>query len=215
MEKDGDFELHTTPWKVVPDGTGELTRTISYSHPINAPMAPPSAHATKTQTCQVYGDAGICLKTRTIVIDVPMTDCFHVQDRILVEPMPDGGVSVTADFKINFVKQTIFKHIINSTTKGDFISWFNGLAQMMQDAQQRKLLSPRKIFTEEKLDSVDPVEEGVTWGDRIYGNNDNSLQMLQILCMTLIVIQIVSFLELRSMKESIQNLEMIAKSCGK
>jgi hypothetical protein len=215
MGKDGDFELHTTPWKVVSDGTGELTRTISYSHPIKAPMAPPSAHATKTQTCQVYGDAGICLKTRTIVIDVPMTDCFHVLDRILVEPMPDGGVSVTADFKIHFVKQTIFKHIIYSTTKGDFISWFDGLAQMMQDALQRKLLSPRKELTEEKHDSVDPVEEVVTWGDRICGNNDNALQMLQILCMTLIVIQIVSFLELRSMKESIRNLEMIAKSCGK
>eukprot|EP00978_Attheya_sp_CCMP212_P033583 scaffold136201_cov54-Attheya_sp.AAC.3 len=215
MGKDGDFELHTTPWKVVSDGTGELIRTISYSHPIKAPMAPPSAHATKTQTCQVYGDAGICLKTRTIVIDVPMTDCFHVQDRILVEPTPDGGVSVTADFKINFVKQTIFKHIIYSTTKGDFLSWFDGLAQMMQDALQRKLLSPRKKLIEEKHDYVDPAEEVVTWGDRIYGNNDNALQMLQIFCITLIVIQIVFFLELRSMKESIQNLEIIAKSCGK
>ena len=134
QRKLGDSELDVSPWQLSEKDGISLLRIVSYVHPVNAPMAPPSAAASKTQTFRRWGEHGMCIETRTEVKDVPMTDCFHVDDQILIEPTPDGGVSITGRFEIRFIKRTMFRSIISNTTKGEFVSWFSGYKMMLIDA---------------------------------------------------------------------------------
>lgn len=46
MTGNGDFDVETTLWE--PTNAQRMTRTIHYTHPVNVPMAPPSAKAFKT-----------------------------------------------------------------------------------------------------------------------------------------------------------------------
>jgi hypothetical protein len=134
QRKLGDSELDVSPWQLSEKDGISLSRVVSYVHPVNAPMAPPSAAASKTQNFHRWGEHGMCIETRTEVKDVPMTDCFHVDDQILIEPTPDGGVSIIGRFEIRFIKRTMFRSIITNTTKGEFVSWFTGYKMMLIDA---------------------------------------------------------------------------------
>ena len=138
QRKLGDSELDVTPWQLSEEDGMSLRRVVSYVHPVNAPMAPPSAAASKTQRFRRWGEHGMCIETRTEVKDVPMTDCFHVDDQILIEPTPDGGVSITSRFEIRFIKRTMFRNIITNTTKGEFVSWFKGYKMMLVDALKER-----------------------------------------------------------------------------
>ena len=60
----GDSEVSISPWKKTDDGLFSQKRTINYVHPINAPMAPPQAEASKYQTLQIYGKYGLCLRSK-------------------------------------------------------------------------------------------------------------------------------------------------------
>lgn len=135
MKESGDEEIQCSPWTIDEDGVTK-SRTIEYTHPISAPMAPPMARARKEQTYKGFGSKGMVLETRTYVSDVPMTDCFYVADRILVEPIRnnnnnDDKVMVTMSFEMEFVKSTMFKAIIMRTTKGEFLSFMQRLASFM------------------------------------------------------------------------------------
>ena len=80
----GELDVDTSPWQPSPTPTASepITRTIRYTHPVNAPMAPPTAKARKEQTLEKFGNVGMCLQTCTIVEEVPMADCFVVNDRL-------------------------------------------------------------------------------------------------------------------------------------
>ena len=80
----GDLNVETTPW----DAT--TSRIIHYTHPVNAPMAPPTAKARKEQSFTKVGSVGLCVETCTIVEEVPMADCFVVEDRLWVNEAEDG-----------------------------------------------------------------------------------------------------------------------------
>ena len=90
-------------------------------------MAPPLAKARKEQSYTKYGDYGVVLDTKTIVEDVPMTDCFFVAERIRVEQVGGGeeeeknkencGCRLSILFDIRFIKVNMFKAIIAKTTK--------------------------------------------------------------------------------------------------
>ncbi|GKY91013.1 hypothetical protein MPSEU_000074100 [Mayamaea pseudoterrestris] len=127
MESRGDSELKASPWSN--QGSND-TRTISYIHPVNAPMAPPQAAARKDQSLRRYGKHGLVLETKTIVKDVPMVDCFYVSDRVLVEARGDK-VAVTIEFDIVFVKSTMLKGIISRTTSSECKSSFQVFAKYM------------------------------------------------------------------------------------
>lgn len=131
MKESGDEELQCSPWKDDSKDGVTKRRTVEYTHPINAPMAPPMARARKEQSYQIFGEKGIILETKTYVADVPLTDCFYVADQILVEPVDDHRVSVTMSFSLEFVKSTMFKSIIMRTTKGEFQSFMQRLANFM------------------------------------------------------------------------------------
>lgn len=105
------------------------TRTIEYTHPVNAPMAPPTARAQKTQILRDYGRCrGLVLETKTFVQDVPMADCFYVRDVVRVEKRRENFLMVTIRFEIVFVKSTMFQGLITRQTTSEFVAFMAGLA---------------------------------------------------------------------------------------
>mmetsp|Transcript_90103 Transcript_90103/g.183731 ORF Transcript_90103/g.183731 Transcript_90103/m.183731 type:complete len:751 (+) Transcript_90103:265-2517(+) len=134
----GDSGVTATRW-VADDNDNSavqaLARTIEYTHPVNAPMAPPQAQARKEQTMRNYGNnRGLVIETKTIVSDVPMTDCFYVRDVLLVERNTEengGGWLVNIRFEIVFVKSTMFRSLISRTTTGEFNAFMKDLAAFL------------------------------------------------------------------------------------
>ncbi len=112
MRDIGELDVHTSPWELpsASKASESTSRTIQYTHPVNAPMAPPTAKARKQQVLHKFGDAGLCVETCTVVEEVPMADCFVVEDRVWVHGAKDGseGCSVSVTFQIRFVKSTFF-----------------------------------------------------------------------------------------------------------
>jgi VAD1 Analog of StAR-related lipid transfer domain len=136
----GDSNVVASCWRT--EGTSSSkSRTIEYTHPINAPLAPPNAKARKEQRMRRFLDQGISMETDTYVDDVPMTDCFYVTDRILVRANDDGTVTISAYFDIRFVKSTMFRSIIANTTRSEFVKWFRNLLEMVR-SQALALPSP-------------------------------------------------------------------------
>ncbi|OEU17988.1 putative chitinase [Fragilariopsis cylindrus CCMP1102] len=108
-------------------------RIIEYTHPVNAPMAPPQAKAKKEQILKKYHNCGIIIETKTFVSDVPMTDFFYVTDTICIS-LPTSSSDDDDDDKTNqkrcklilnirfdivFVKSTYFRSLIYCTTKNE------------------------------------------------------------------------------------------------
>ena len=112
MRDIGELDVRTSRWErpSASKASESTSRTIQYTHPVNAPMAPPTAKARKQQVLHKFGDAGLCVETCTVVEEVPMADCFVVEDRVWVHGAKDGseGCSVTVTFQIRFVKSTFF-----------------------------------------------------------------------------------------------------------
>lgn len=133
----GDFDVETTPWEPPAGAKGQpATRTIHYSHPVNVPMAPPTAKAFKKQYLNKFGSTGLCLESCTIVEDVPMTDCFVVDDRLWVSKDPDNcGCIVGVSFQIRFVKGTMFRRIIENATRGEFQKWWGEFGNMVSSLE--------------------------------------------------------------------------------
>ncbi len=110
MHDIGEKDVDTSPWDQTPSSSAasdySASRAIRYTHPVNAPMAPPTAKARKQQVLHKFGNAGLCVETCTIVEEVPMADCFVVEDRVWVHGAVDGseGCSVSATFRIRFIK---------------------------------------------------------------------------------------------------------------
>eukprot|EP00540_Astrosyne_radiata_P006912 CAMPEP_0116837724 /NCGR_PEP_ID=MMETSP0418-20121206/8814_1 /TAXON_ID=1158023 /ORGANISM="Astrosyne radiata, Strain 13vi08-1A" /LENGTH=465 /DNA_ID=CAMNT_0004467643 /DNA_START=1 /DNA_END=1397 /DNA_ORIENTATION=+ len=112
------------------DDTLFQQRTMEYSHPVNAPLAPPMARARKEQRIRRFGDKGISVETDTYVDDVPLTDCFYVRDRLLVSASEDR-VEIALHFDIRFVKGTMFRAIIANTTRREFLKLYRNYYQDM------------------------------------------------------------------------------------
>jgi VAD1 Analog of StAR-related lipid transfer domain len=142
MGENGDKDIQVTKWKQTKsEGSSPcFTRTIEYTHPVDAPMAPPMARARKEQGYVRYGDHGLIFTTKTYVSDVPMTDCFYVADHIRVESKKrkegeDGKdstvVCVSIAFDVRFVKSTMFRGIISRTTKSELEKFCCSLAEFL------------------------------------------------------------------------------------
>jgi len=141
MRDIGELEVNTTPWKQpqTPDASKPTTRTIHYTHPVNAPMAPPRAKARKHQSLHKFGNVGLCVETCTVVEEVPMADCFVVNDRLWVREAEgeNEGCVVSVTFQIKFVKGTMFRRIIETQTRKEYVSYYDQFASMI-----RSLKSP-------------------------------------------------------------------------
>ncbi len=117
MRDIGELNVDTTPWDLscAPKASEATSRTIHYTHPVNAPMAPPTAKARKQQLLNKFGNVGLCVETCTVVEEVPLADCFVVEDRLWVHGAKDGneGCVLSATFQIRFVKGAVFLHSFN------------------------------------------------------------------------------------------------------
>jgi len=133
MQDIGELNVDTTPWQPPgePTESEPTTRIIHYTHPVNAPMAPPTAKARKEQFFNKVGGVGLCVETCTVVEEVPMADCFVVEDRLWVQENEDGGCTVAVTFQIRFVKSTYFRRIIENTTRGEYMSFFKQFHDMI------------------------------------------------------------------------------------
>lgn len=138
-EASGDLDSKTTKWCRTNTNTPMLARKrfLTYSHPINIPLsiAPPAGAATKTQIMRRFPN-GICVDTETWISDIPLADCFYVADRLLVESIPaseGGGVWLTVQFGNVFVKRTMFKSIIASTSIRDVTAFHKGYIDLIME----------------------------------------------------------------------------------
>ncbi len=152
MRSIGEKGVDTTPW--LPSHTttspGPTSRKIHYTHPITAPLAPPMAKALKKQSLHKFGNVGLCLETCTEVEDVPMADCFVVEDRLWVHASEDNSeecvVSVT--FRIQFVKGSLFRRIIENATRKEYGIYWDQFANMI------RLLKPPTALGGDELQKV-------------------------------------------------------------
>lgn len=133
-EASGDLDVKVTKWE--DNGESIKKRFVNYNHPISIPLAiaPPTGAATKTQRMQRFGDHGVCVETETWINDIPLASCFYVADRLLVsaDPDKDGEISLTIKFGICFVKRTMFKGIIASTSIHDVNEFQRGFIEIIQ-----------------------------------------------------------------------------------
>lgn len=132
MRDIGEMQVESTSWQTaIP--TSPTNRTLQYIHPINVPMAPPTAAARKEQTLHKFGNVGLCLETSTFVEDVPMADCFIVRDRLWVNenPAEENGCIMSITFQIDFIKGTMFRRIIENTTRGEYQKYWGQFWDMI------------------------------------------------------------------------------------
>lgn len=199
MKESGDEEIQCSPWKTDEDGVTK-SRTIEYTHPINAPMAPPMARARKEQSYQTFGTNGMILETKTYVADVPMTDCFYVADQILVEPVDASKVVVTMSFGLEFVKSTMFRAIIVRTTKGEFVSFMQRLTHFMSTSLGQAA-SAAPFLPAAPTPEPQPAFSGML-----------PIVMSSLLCI-IFLLQLWIIMDLRTMKSTLDQLQIKQTEC--
>lgn len=197
LESRGDSNLRESAWAT--EGVN-LTRVINYTHPVNAPMAPPTANARKEQVYRRYGEYGLIIFTKTFVDDVPLTDCFYVADRIKAKPDGPDKVLVTMEFEITFVKGTMFKVIITKTTSSEVSAVFQGLAAYMSKAlgDATPMVEQAKPLVLEAPAAVKPA-----------GTSSN---VVLVLLLVILLVQGWIIVDLRQVKAAIRELQIARES---
>lgn len=203
----GDSDFDTSDWARSDDGF-TFTRTMNYIHPINAPMAPPKAQARKRQTLRRFGEHGLCMETETKIDDVPYSDCFFVEDRILIESLPEGGVGLIAVFEVRFVKTTLMRRFIESKTLSEYQGFWKGFVEMVkrelansdlsnsarQETKAVPILEPDIIVEQPK------IEPWMRWG---------AISFVAFVTLT----QLLLLCKVFSLEGSIINLEAALQTC--
>ena len=211
MESNGDKDVSVSHWN---DEGSHFKRTMEYSHPINAPLAPPEARARKEQRYRRFGDFGLSIETDTFVDDVPMADCFYVTDRILVKPTANG-VQLKVEFDIRFVKTTMFRSIIANTTRREFVKGFQKLFVVMETSlllslpviQERPSLRQSLVKGISQRLSLAPVHDKISTHSRFNGD-DATIQeggggsrLITVLLLAVLIVQGYVVHEVGSMKQ--------------
>jgi len=156
LEHVGDRDVSFHPWRRKPtkqakpntaseedDGIPELEREISYIHPIGGKsmIGPSEAETFRVQSLKRYGSYGAILKNVTTVgKSIPMGDCFRVEDRWIIEQQNSNSLKFSVDFRVVFVKRTMFKGVITKNTLSETKGWFQGYSKMLRAA----LVSPER-----------------------------------------------------------------------
>jgi hypothetical protein len=166
-------------------------------------MAPPEAMAKKHQRLRKYGDYGICVDTSSRVHDVPLTDCFFLDDRLLVESTEDGGVLLSLRFEIRFIKSTMFRRIIERTTKDEFLKGANRLGQVLAESIPDKL-SKEEIIT---------VSPPVISSPRLHSPRSADPYYVRFVFITtvffcLFLFNVFLLFELKSLERSVKTIEL-------
>ena len=171
LEHIGDRDVSLHPWRTKStaqsktktlsedddehDGVPVLEREISYIHPIGGKIGPSEAETFRFQTLKRYGSHGAILENVTTVgKSIPMGDCFRVEDRWIIEQETPNSLKLSVDFRVVFVKRTMFKGIIQKNTLSETKEWFQGYSKMLQaalESPERQELQRRKQQQEHDL----------------------------------------------------------------
>ncbi|CAB9513991.1 GRAM domain containing [Seminavis robusta] len=201
----GDKDVKASPWKPTKqNGKIVRSRVVRYIHPISAPMAPPEAKARKEQTYQRFGNHGFIVETKTFVDDVPMTDCFFVKDRILVASLGEenkGHVLLSWEFELEFVKGTMFRGIITSTTNRELTAFGKEMKKYMVKNRGEEVSAPEEEKEVEK--EIVIAEEPPS----LLPGGVNTATITHGLLGLVVVMQFWILLEMWSMKRAIGRIE--------
>ena len=156
----GDFELEVDKWgKDNGVATSSRTRTITFRHPLKHKLGPKDASMEKRQHLHFIPDYGIVLKSCTYGKGFPAADAFHVEDMWIIAPCnankpghQDGGVTMSVLFQIHYSKSTMFKKMIDSSTKQEYTLMYNKYTEMVASALRGET-KPSDVL------SVKPEEE--------------------------------------------------------
>ena len=218
-----DSDITVTSWKETDNNA--YVRTIEYSHPVNAPLAPPMARARKEQRYRRYGDVGLSIETDTYVEDVPMADCFYVTDRVLLEPNADGAVVILAEFDMRFVRSTMFRSLISNTTRSEFTKWFQGLevywseamvdllpAESPEEKEARRRSSIRRVSVLGPVETVEGPPTKIPAAVIPVSVTSRTIMLMLVLVLTM---QSWIMIEMMYMKKAINEMEsrIVPKTC--
>jgi hypothetical protein len=213
MLAEGDSNVIASHWKEQDSPeSGSFSRTIEYTHPINAPLAPPNAKARKEQRMRRFVNQGISIETDTYVDDVPMTDCFYVTDRILIQANEDKTVTLSAYFDIRFVKSTMFRSIITNTTRSELTKWFQNLLVMFRQKLIAINSSTKKIGDLTIQTTFEKPVEAVlrvspTSSSQVGNKSDDRSNILIILLTLVILLQGLIHYRLSSVERSLNVIQ--------
>ena len=219
-EATGDLDVEVTDWESTHnnDGITAKKRYITYKHPIKISLAiaPPAGAATKTQLLQRYGDHGISIETETWINDVPLADCFYVADKMLVASKPEGGISLTIRFGTCFVKRTMLKGVIASTSVRDVTNFQKGYVELVQkeDFHFSVNSSPVSLVEVPQLDAINfSTDTTATSKFNEWVTIDKNTCLLSLL-LVLTLISLNQFYLIREVNEKLAKLEYLLLESG-
>ena len=131
----GDSEIECSNWALDEDGDQSLmSRTISFCHPIksNLGLGQFSALARREQRLRQFGTYGMSLDTSSFVKGVPASECFHVDDRWILEQR-GSVVFLTVKYQTRFTGRTILKRLISQSTKSEVLDWYKCYCKMLTE----------------------------------------------------------------------------------
>jgi hypothetical protein len=208
-EATGDENVRCTQWEQSNKFT--MKRLVTYNHPIDIPLAiaPPAGSATKTQIMQRF-EEGLCVDTETWISDVPLADCFYVADRLLVSTNPDGGILLTITFGNCFVKPTLFRRIIASTSTRDVSAFHKAYVDKIKDhVRKNRMEFPiHDILKPSSSSGVAAAAAAAVVKDELHRS---TLQwcLIILLIFTSYYNQVILMKELQKMSEIITTLEAV------
>ena len=145
-EKVNDTNLDMSAWAETSSSMG-LVREMKFLKPVNLP-ALKSTRGVKLQRYRSFGNHGLVVCSSTRLEDVPAADTFSVEDMLAVHRIDDENVFVEITFEVKFIKSTLFKYVIESSTNAEMGKWlevyFNELNNSIKKAKNDGILKSDK-----------------------------------------------------------------------
>lgn len=215
MKDRGDEDLQGSPWILDNEDTRWYKRTIQYVHPIKVPLAPSKARARKEQRYRRYGHHGFCWETRTYTEGVPVSDCFFVIDRVLVEPTTGSPINtsvntcsgsstvvLSAYFDVCFIKKSMFQGIVAKTTGGEFTNFLTALVDEIEES-----LGEVAVLVKEPGLLCQANDDAIKAPSSHFGESSVLIYLLVVMLFMVIALQLSILDKMGIMKTSIASLE--------
>lgn len=162
----GDFELEVKKWEKNKESsaTNSSNRIITFRHPLKHKLGPKDASMEKRQQLHLIPGHGILLKSCTYGKGFPAADAFHVEDMWIIEPRnadesgrrgSGSGISMSVFFQIQYSKSTMFKKMIDASTKQEYTQMYDKYVDMVTSALGGEI-KPGAAGAEKKIEDETP-----------------------------------------------------------
>ena len=133
-EEQQDKNVTVEPWIRRDKG---FTRTNRFNTPLRGlPMGPPETRCEETSWYSLT-DNTLTVDTVQVSLDIPYNDYFTVETRWIFKLVDGGNTEVTASCGVHWIKKTLMKGAIESTTvskcKGPNNAWVEYMANQLQE----------------------------------------------------------------------------------